>query len=566
MGAATFNRREIAMGLVGVCFLLAARPCALGQNPPDSACQLEKSDLLQDARLTPEQKVEIQRELRDPSFLPSQSFAWLHRELVPVPPEIEQYRSTHSSGMFPGGLAVQFRDYSMRGHNFTDEFMMSLALALEGKEGAALREGADMIGHWHPQSSESFGKPLPCAKQAMAAVFPRLDDAEQIRLLQEGSVKMWVSNAMARHLERLYSQIHRFRPDGKDLIGSSEGGAIIAALNLVDASAARAMVVKEASAPYPSVGIEGLGVLADDSLPELDSILLRQMRAAYDDDFWNLFQAKLRLVERYASPAILEDVKQFYLQDDDWGFRDRALFFSYFLRVAPDFGADLIRKTLKDRNSKDRDTLLTDIKDVRSALAYQPVALATASRLEPIAEEMISRTEGDIAGDAGSVIQEFAKADFEPVLWHELRAWCDRWCSAPRQDIPFSESSRRDGIVEALLYNRSWIMTPEKLTEIHNLARTDESAVAAVHDMPSPTSTTRITALRNADGVQIIISYSSYSSIDDALNHIRRAPAGEFVWDSFVGDLNDPEIRRVYEALKSEIKANGSTLRLDPVH
>jgi hypothetical protein len=192
------------------------------------------------------------------------------------------------------------------------------------------------------------------------------------------------------------------------------------------------------------------------------------------------------------------------------------------------------------------------------------MARQVAARLEPIAEQMITAKDGDIAGDAGFVVQEFAKSDFEPVLWHELQTWCDRWCETPMQNVPISESSRRDGLVMALLYNRSWIMTPEKLRRIRSLARVKDSAVAAVHDMNSPEAPIHVGAVKDLGSVQIRIMYYSYSSLDLALNHLRLLPKETFVWDAYLSDPNDPDIKAVLTAVKSAILANGGVLTGEP--
>ena len=133
----------------------------------------------------------------------------------------------------------------------------------------------------------------------------------------------------------------------------------------------------------------------------------------------------------------------------------RRRFLSYFLRVEPSVGRDLIEQRLKKQDS---DTLLTEIANVRES-----------PELETIAIKSLSNSDGRIAGNAAEVLQRIGHADVEPLLWQGLEAWHNQWVGRQSSERDFPATAYRDGVVEALLYSHAWVMTIDKLERVHEL-------------------------------------------------------------------------------------------------
>jgi len=136
--------------------------------------------------------------------------------------------------------------------------------------------------------------------------------------------------------------------------------------------------LKEVASSRPKADIEVLGLLPDDVLPEMDGVFAQQLNDTYDDASWDELVTKLAVIERYATGRTFRQVEELYsAYEKEWNHAQRALFFSYFLRVEPVVGRKLIEQGL--RNKKESNTLLTDIANIRASADLEPSAVEALS-------------------------------------------------------------------------------------------------------------------------------------------------------------------------------------------
>jgi len=161
----------------------------------------------------------------------------------------------------------------------------------------------------------------------------------------------------------------------------------------------------------------------------------------YENANWDEYNAKLGVIERYATAAILPAMKSIYLHDpDERNQYHEFLFFSYFLRTDPAFGRQLIEKNLGMPQSSCSNTLFTELAGIRS----QP-------ELREIAVRHLDDPNKCIAANAAYSFKYMGSQNVETLLWQDLEAWHKEWATRS-EPIPYPEQNYEDSLVEALLF------------------------------------------------------------------------------------------------------------------
>jgi len=516
----------------------------------DESCSLDSSDLLSDKRLSHEDVEELRAELSDPHSMPGEMLENLTRRFSPMPGDLAKYIVLRQS--FPPELMPLSRQHDRQVADLTGEFLDALVTVLPKKEGPALSDAVYLVTDWQSHRSKPLSHAAKtCLQQAMGGVFPRVSFDEQLRALEGRYYSLWASDALTTHLTKLYQRFGRTHSESQEAQIRVYRRKILKGLVRADPRSAREIILREVASPEPKTDIEVLGLLPDEVLPEMDRAFAEHLGEAYEDASWDELLTKLAVIERYASGRIFPEMKAFYsAHEKEWHREQRALFFSYFLRVEPSVGRDFVERGLKDK--KDSDTLLTDIANIRAS-----------QELEPIAIRELTNSDGRIAGDAADVLQRIGHADVEPLLWQGLEAWHNRWAGRRSAERGFPATAYRDGVVEALLYSHAWVMTKEKLEHVHELGMPEDSAVYAVGNFPWLEDPIRVFAYKGPEELQIKIGYYGYSSVEEAEQHLRMFPGGlHFSWYQQVDPTQEDTLRPVLERLSSIIVSQGSSIQL----
>ncbi len=157
----------------------------------------------------------------------------------------------------------------------------------------------------------------------------------------------------------------------------------------------RALILKEIANPRPCANGETLGILPDATLPELDDVLLANLQKTGADSETIMF-----LIERYASPKILPQLKVRYAND----IGRTACFFqsallAYFLRADPDYGVAQIERALAARKETGcYQVTLSDVAKLEMTPALERVAIAHLND----ADEQVQRNAAQMLKDYGS--------------------------------------------------------------------------------------------------------------------------------------------------------------------
>lgn len=223
---------------------------------------------------------------------------------------------------------------------------------------------------------------------------------------------------------------------------------------------------------------EVLGRLPEDTLPELDTTMLRSLLANRTN-----YSAKdhAEVIERYATDAIFQEVRGFYE-----GWRDgpacwaRPALLAYFLRVDASYGARALEQAGRPGggcSEGDRRSLLVEVAKLR-----------TSPELEAAAVRQLEASDLDAAALAAELLGRHGSAAAEAALWQRLESWNRQWKARPGKlqeedhSLGFLVLSGAAGAVNleralqhALAESESWLADRAKLERLQRLCLTEQA-------------------------------------------------------------------------------------------
>ncbi|MCI0485545.1 MAG: hypothetical protein L0229_02990 [Blastocatellia bacterium] len=232
----------------------------------------------------------------------------------------------------------------------------------------------------------------------------------------------------------------------------------------------RQLILDEIRSRRPRAGISALGLLPEKTLPELDSVLAENLEQSDEKEIHS------RLLQRYASEAAFPRIKAFY--DDKAGRLACAIqspLLAYFLRVAPDQGAEMVREALASR----KDT------GCYRSLVDNVARLYMCPELERIAIEALSDTDIGVVAEAANMLGRYGSKAAEAPLWRRFEQWHEEWKGREaelRNQLPGITSGARPlasqayfekAMLVALSQAQGWLTDLEKLKKIESLCLTE---------------------------------------------------------------------------------------------
>lgn len=205
---------------------------------------------------------------------------------------------------------------------------------------------------------------------------------------------------------------------------------------------------------------ETLGLLAKQSLPEFEPMWVGRLQGR-DTRTQGL---DAQLVGRYATKAILEDVKKIYegpLNRQECVTKDG--FVRYFLKVDPEYGV----KELARGTSSCMSNSLTAVN-----------AMGRWKDVEPAITAQLNDANLYNARAAAELLARYGSLQAEKAMWERLRRFHAEWAERQNELVYSHEGQKRDaneamgfqfGLVEALGKAQAWLLTEEEITELENL-------------------------------------------------------------------------------------------------
>lgn len=237
----------------------------------------------------------------------------------------------------------------------------------------------------------------------------------------------------------------------------------------LDPAGARPAIIKEISRPRPRYDARVLGMLPDETLPEVDFMLAEHFIASKDlDGSSNLAS----LIARYATAAILPQVIE---QLDPrigklaCGVQDPIL--GYLLRVNPAIARPRLEQAIAARGPKFtacNHSLFQTVSDVR----YDSV-------LEEIGIRSLDDPDPGVAMTAATMLGKFGSTAAESALWQRYASWSAQWSGRESQLETFAERDDDRGdqlglgqnLMQALATGKSWLSDKTRLQRLAQLTK-----------------------------------------------------------------------------------------------
>ncbi|MCM3905764.1 MAG: hypothetical protein ND866_29075 [Pyrinomonadaceae bacterium] len=241
----------------------------------------------------------------------------------------------------------------------------------------------------------------------------------------------------------------------------------------------RRLLLEDIRRLKPRVNQKVLGSLPEETLPELDDVLVTNLEESRQPNGSGDTEAISDLIERYATAGILPRVQAVYEAPGvgRWACRIQASLLAYILRTDPPTGGELLKKALAARGkefTRCYASMLTDVAKLHLAAEVDEAAIAA---LEEDDAEMVAQ--------AASLLEKFGTANAEEKLWRRLERWHEKMqsnaakLSKQNPGIPAYGSSPLSGeamieqaLRSALSHGQAWLSDPEKLKRLRTLCLT----------------------------------------------------------------------------------------------
>ena len=270
----------------------------------------------------------------------------------------------------------------------------------------------------------------------------------------------------------------------------------------LDPAGARPSIIKEISRPRPRFDARMLGLLPDETLPEVDFILAENFAASNDLDGSSHLAS---LIARYASAAILPQIVDKLdpqIGKSACAIQNPAL--AYLLRVDPAIAQPRIERAIAARG-EGFSACNHDLFQTISEIHYDPV-------LEEIGIQSLDDPDPQVAGTAATMLGKFGSPEAEAALWQRYTTWNAKWAGRESQlERIFSDGIDEKvwqlnlglNLAQALATGKSWIADKTKLQRLLQMTKVrriqhdveghlknwqDEALIISVYTGPPPYS------------------------------------------------------------------------------
>jgi hypothetical protein len=360
----------------------------------------------------------------------------------------------------PGSLRKQ-RDENLKA------FRQRLVSALPNKRGKALAVSLDtaMLGMDPKMPPELKGKLV----SQLIETFPALPVEKQTTWLQY----RWQEVAGPGWLPVLRPLANRYEDFPEPRLMSAYESLQLSAAALkrwyeLDPEGARGAVITEISRPKPRYNATILGLLPDETLPDVEHVIAEHFLAT---DNYEIEGNLASLLFRYADRAVLPDV----LGKIDnlvgkWACEPQDQALAYVLKVDTGTAKPLIERAIDARgpdSSACRHMLLTDIG-----------GLQNSSLLEELAVRSLSDSDPEVANNAANFLGRYGSADAEQALWNRYEAWSREW-NGRADELRFVGAGKNphlwdanlgQSLAGALASGTNWLSDESKLHRIQALS------------------------------------------------------------------------------------------------
>jgi hypothetical protein len=359
----------------------------------------------------------------------------------------------------PNGNSANWREDQQRA-------VEALIAALPGKRGRAL--SISLTTAVNEAWNDDFLPRQTTDKlvNQLVSMFDQLPVNEQISLL----VGRWdkIGSAAMLPILKRFAQSYQDFPEMRDSNTYNSLQLSASALKLwyeLDPAGARPTIITEISRPRPRYDARVLGILPDETLPEVDFLLAEHLAASRDSDGGSHLAS---LIARYATAAILPQITdKLDPKIGKWACAIQDPLLAYLLRVNPTAARPRIEQAIAARGEEFtacNQGLFQGIAEIH----FDPV-------LEEIGVRSLDDPDPEVAMTAATMLGKFGSPAAESALWQRYASWCAKWAGhesqlditfGDRDDEKLSQLGLGENLMDALATGKSWLSDKARLQRL----------------------------------------------------------------------------------------------------
>ncbi len=310
-------------------------------------------------------------------------------------------------------------------------------------------------------------------------------------------------------------------------------GAALRHWHEMDPEGARRAVIAEIVRPKPRYGVDVLGMLKDESLPEVEWTLVENLTKT---DHFEIEANILGLLERYGTGAAVSNlISSRGEMVGTWACAPQTSFLGYTLKFDPEAARPLIQRAIaargQDRNAC-RQSLFVDV----GAKNRSPV-------LEELARSSLGDPDPQVVISAATYLGRYGSAASEQPLWTRYLTWSRTWVGREQElRVTFGagenpnlwEANLGQALAVALARGNGWLSDEPQLQSILDLAVGDyvRSAVDSTIRSSSGRSITYFSGFPDQPGWFSLAQYDQLSIGQLATKLLQFPPATTFRWSA----------------------------------
>jgi hypothetical protein len=320
----------------------------------------------------------------------------------------------------------------------------------------------------------------------------------------------------------------------------------------------RKLILEELRRPNPSVNAATLGLLPDETLPELDETLVENLEKRRGDLF-----VLSQLIERYATASVSPRVKAFYSDKaGQWACSIQSSLLAYLLRTDAAMGIDLIKQALAARGK--------EYTHCYASLLLEVAKLRMTPELEALAIEHLDDPDPEVVIQAASTLGQYGSIDAEKPLWQRLEKWLQEWKGRTEEFPKNFDSSHPNfwhkqvgqALRQALSQSPAWLMDREKLEKLRQSCLDKDELQQFNYQAGDLSGEIRIDFQQGYEGWgNAQVAHYQCNSLPALKMKLSQFPKNTtFIWSSYSQDQSAAE--RVFSELKSFLEEKGMKLEM----
>lgn len=331
-----------------------------------------------------------------------------------------------------------------------DAYVQEMAASLSKRAGTSQRTTAITILSNLPKDPQSGGAMLSEVRRIILQEFDKLNPFEQESLLEQHWQPLR-DPSIVPLLEKILSSRDRMR--------MAIHRSVLKRLIDIAPERAKPYVIAEIRDPQALVDPTILGSLPDQTIPEVDSILLEQLRRLAAEGGVRseiLLKQKAALAVRYATNSIYPDLMAIYTTNAArLTVGARASLLAYLAKHNEQEVLPLIEQALSEIPPGQEFNFLPEL-----------TRLYFSEGIDALLKSRLDSDDPEIAQSAAYLISQHGPPTDQQVLEKRLTRWRKEWSARLGEAAENKQGLIEMELVSALLHAKSWQLAPERVREL----------------------------------------------------------------------------------------------------